>query len=358
MKAKAFDRFENFALIVPLLGLVACLICFIHGGRSAFTDRSLLKSINQFVFLTAAHATLTYLTLATLPEARELLLASFRSKRTWVVIALTLLVALPLLKFARQAGVLTVWSTFALLLFLKALWGQHAARQMYGISCIYNRNASLNLDSSAWSKITGRLRLEKIIFQLLTALIIIREVGVLFFHLNRLLWYEALSVAMLIPVFAILYLALTCRGKQWWNKKVYLCRLLLFPLAGISPIAILSADASHSTEYLFLTVKMFRRSKTARKTLYLWCIPILWISYAFFYLIYLNAPLARSIFGNYHTWPHNSLEAIVLRAFTADYLHYFLDGVIFRMKDPLVRTHIGPLLEEDSMPISSLTRAA
>ena len=132
-------------------------------------------------------------------------------------------------------------------------------------------------------------------------------------------------------------------GKKIFKNKLYfLPRLLIYPLLPSSFIAHMGWSSIHGMEYFFVTKKYFPLRKTS-----------LFKSLGFF-LFLITAILFLvdpnwSLFGLLNIKLPESMYKFIFPTLGAcQLLHYWIDGRIFKMKDPLIREHIAPILIKDS----------
>ena len=159
-------------------------------------------------------------------------------------------------------------------------------------------------------------------------------------------WFSYLNVAyaqlsyLLCLLFYISYILITFGGKVLKTKLTFLPRILIYPLLPThSIIAFTALGSIHGIEYFFVSKRLFTKPKK--------------VFYSFGFLLFLIIITLcllhseRGLFGLLNIQfpkPYNESVLIAVQSFV--FLHYWLDGQIFKMKDPLVRKHIAPALRK------------
>ena len=112
-------------------------------------------------------------------------------------------------------------------------------------------------------------------------------------------------------------------------------RLVIWYFSFPYPALLFAVTAAHGFEYLFITRKMLKNS-SMKKDL---------VSVGALVAVGLVAyPSLRFIFNNYVGEPTVLVLIMMGLCQTLSYLHYYLDGVVFRFSDPEIRETVGPLL--------------
>ncbi len=129
-------------------------------------------------------------------------------------------------------------------------------------------------------------------------------------------------------------------------KPVFLLRLVFFPLGVWSPIYAMGVPCFHGVEYTFMFKKMWRKSglspERSRWLLFSVVLP------AAALVGLLSVARTERGFGAAlrGEFPHHAvwISAVAALSLSLNYLHFYLDGVLFRMKDPEIRRVVGPLI--------------
>jgi hypothetical protein len=299
--------------------------------------------ITAYLFFDSTHVLFTFIFLFTLPEAKNLFRDSLKSRRTWIFTSLFLCVFLPLFFVLKRHNFIGPWAVDILFTIPLFLFARHSIRQIFGISMLYNVQAQYFLDRSERERIASVEKRERKLLGFFVAAWVLyvfcKQTSLKVFHLESIPLYAALFLL------GIFFCMLTqYRGVLWRNKKIYLVRLLLFPLAFFSPLGMMGVAAVHGTEYLFVVWNLISKSVIGRKRLLMSLLPIT--------ATLILAPRVLQDFSEtdfytakfYENWSHLSKEIIFVVYMTVQYLHYYVDGLLFRLKDPLVQKHMGPLL--------------
>ena len=216
----------------------------------------------------------------------------------------------------------------------------HVIKQQLGISLSFNHKSS-HLNKTSNNLIRG---FDHIFFNLL---ILISWVFISIEHFSFLrksdyIIYVQCSFFSVVLIYIVInYIAF---GRAFFNEKLYFFpRLLIYPLLPVSFLALIGWLSIHGMEYLFVTKNFISlKKKSFKKTLFsfgfLFFIIIALLSFVnqkagFFALLDIESPE-----------PLNKIFWVTLGA--CQLLHYWVDGKIFRMKDPLVRKYIAPVLNE------------
>ena len=123
------------------------------------------------------------------------------------------------------------------------------------------------------------------------------------------------------------------------SKLIYFPRLLLYPLLPVSSFAVIGIAAVHGVEYFFVSKRLISSEKSFS--------PKKFYSFGAFLclLVIIGVVLNNLIIIN-----NVQLPDIYSRAafgFLGGFLllHHYLDGKIFKMKDPLIKKHIAPAMK-------------
>ena len=146
-----------------------------------------------------------------------------------------------------------------------------------------------------------------------------------------------LALAMILQTFRF-------AGPAFRRKRVFLLRLLFYPLIFWSPLAGVALGTMHGSESLFLNRSMARRSESRWSNylpLGLTFLGLLLILPAF---TSMSQSLAIQMFGSWVTIPRTYLVPMIVFFFTLEYLHYYFDSFLYRMRNPAVRSHLLPLM--------------
>ena len=127
------------------------------------------------------------------------------------------------------------------------------------------------------------------------------------------------------------------------SKVIFLPRLLVYPLLPISIFAATALGAIHGMEYFFVSKRFLSSEKVFSYRKFYSLGAILFIFMTILTLIYHRSGLL-AVLNVQLPEPYSKAIWICLGALS--FLHYWLDGQIFKMKDPLVRRYIAPAMKK------------
>jgi succinate dehydrogenase hydrophobic anchor subunit len=129
------------------------------------------------------------------------------------------------------------------------------------------------------------------------------------------------------------------KGLYMKRRSFFLLRLFLFPLGTYSFMALAGTSAAHGLEYLAVFWKVSGTQPKDEKNKIR--------KYGILSMILL-IPFMMPIYGVFWSiFPKNNfLEFISALGIAIVYTHYIVDGALYRMKDPVTRKIVGPMLIE------------
>lgn len=334
------ERFYNFLIVAIVVACTGSIFFDTH----QFAKSDWVRLIFVYIFFDHTHTVLTPYLLATTPEGRSYIVDNFRRKSTFVKGLFALIAILIMYKFMKNYHPLVfrpAVEVFGFLLFI--LWAQHAFKQTYGLSLLYNRLVSQQLSREAAVELSRYEIIEKRLFQIYVSLGV-AERSFSYMHWSRSI--EPLFVALIfITVCAIYVLISRYPGGPIWNtKKIYLARLWLLPLAFFSPLGAIALAIVHGMDYALIGMRMTSRSKSNFRGRITALLPVLgWVFVIPSFIINDGAAASR-IFGSFSVWPDWLILTLSGFAFLLGYSHYLTDGFIFRLGSKDSRENFGPLL--------------
>jgi hypothetical protein len=319
-----FHSKEEFAgLILPAVASVLLGVWYIFGNSEAPRPGSLIYFLPAV--LGNGHSCFTFLLLASLPEGRRItrsvLLQGWGKVALVSGFAAALLAYFVFLKDSDSDAVKVVQAMLVL------LFSQHALGQMRGLSLLYNRRLkdTIALSEAETVRFNKLERLErKLHFGLLIAWLLVAGAQG---HWPRVALY-ILTALLFLLVCAILAVSLLYPYARRSNKTFFLLRLFIFPLAAVVPAAGLIAFVVHGFEYNQFVLGIYRGSKTKLR-------PFAWAGT--FTVLLVVFPLMHFLPDYFNQPGHPLLATFAVAANAVDYLHYYIDSVIFRFNDPRVR---------------------
>jgi hypothetical protein len=222
----------------------------------------------------------------------------------------------------------------------------HATWQTYGLSLVYNREAKAHLPLTAeelekfktvewWERLFSRIH------SYLVPIIVVFYAEIL---VSSWRWPTVAATSALVAI--QIYLCRLYPLAHRSNKTFYQLRLVLWPLALVSPMALMGIACTHGTEYWCVFEKMVRRSRIERPSFSVW-MPTLYLSLLVGFLGVFKDYNSGGLPNLAHLWPTLPRDVrLVLASFsgTITLVHYFIDSRIFRFSDLNTRKFIGPLL--------------
>ena len=148
-------------------------------------------------------------------------------------------------------------------------------------------------------------------------------------------------------IFYILLLYIIFERQILRKKLILLPRLLIYPLLPHSVFATTALASIHGMEYFFVFRRLFLHEEISLRKIF-YSLGFLFFMIATmlslmtndFFLSLLNIKTLDTFSGFYK---------IILATFIVfSFLHYWLDGKIFKMRDPLVRKYIAPVMFKSS----------
>lgn len=342
-KSSVFGRYEHFNLILPVIFLLACVIvAYLESisGAAEGQSKQNIKALIALLGFNSTHTLFTFFICTIVPETRQYIQESWSRKEAWVFIFIGLVVILPLVQLVRLNHWLNEWSEIGVLIVTLILFLQHAIKQTFGLSALYSKQGHLELSEADKHLVQKLQRKESFYFRPLIVLAGVLLTSRFIPQIFTATQIKIFSSLTLLPVIMIFHTVFQYPGKSWTYKKVFLIRLFLYPLIGYSWLAAPALGALHGIEYVSLTLNMLQHSKTKNKQFYSWIMLVSGILMMIPYAIW----LAPNLIPHVHLLSDHMLNGIIVTCFTITYLHYFLDGILFRIRNPHVRKALGPLL--------------
>lgn len=226
-------------------------------------------------------------------------------------------------------------------------WFRHTIKQNYGVLSIYNYQfLQACEDEKIKSKLISNQKNERILYGALVAISVLNQFHNLLVKGDHRLMSRYVPFSLLaLAVAAILWNALAHSYKGLLNKTLYSFRLLLIPFTFYSTVAVAGVAASHGIESIFMYLNMIHRSQAKRKKMLYFIFVVTLLIFSFGVIFFTNNPILKYIFPANAESPSAQLNTFFLTIFfTGTYLHYFLDSFIYKFSQPLIRSHMMPLL--------------
>ena len=342
--ASIWGSFETLNLSLPFVLVSIALLLPLVGVKLDSLTKDIAFLVHAYLFLNASHVILTLFLIASLPEARRLIAESWRRRANWIYISLLSVVVLPIIKYADFITHFGRWQNFLVFAIPNIFLYRHAIKQTYGLSLLYNARADTNLSNAGRLKTYELEEQERKFFKAIIFFTVLQSMYRLMPIPAHGYLKTTLSVFTFLPAIMIFWNGLKYEGPLWSNKKTFLARIFLYPLSGFSFLLGFALGAVHGMEYFFLTIKIVLRSHQRNKALLLTIALALVIAIVAPQMIYKAPKFAGYFWSHAKDWPLAANGTIVALFFTLDFLHFYLDGILFRMSDPLTRECMGPLL--------------
>lgn len=350
--------YESLNLLLPLL-FIGPVLYFVSSAEfeSLNAKRMFGYFLSGAIFLNWVHTTLTLGAFIELQSFRSLVREKSRATEFYFpaklvmvyfgFLAFSLCFYFPLGKyysFIPEIG------TDRLMNYLNIYGIYHVGRQTQGLSLLYNRRleASGKLAVWEWIRLGRADRIERALFWIWIGLQVASATigGVI--PIGNIYWFDLLFRAKTVLAGLLVLNAIFLVPKVGLsNKLLYLCRLLVLSIPTNPLFSVLFLMSIHGVEYYFITRTFFDHEKV--KCRFMGIGRITCVLAGLHTLMWLSS---KHPMGNYfYRWffeneQKNPVFIFVIGAMaaTTHLFHFYLDGVLFRFKDPAVRKWIGPLL--------------
>lgn len=329
-------RYERAYFVVLAFFLaIAAAASFDLFKMPSFKDRWVQLAV-IFLLFSYLHTLLTFLGIIFVPELRAWFRELLKPRRLAVfafivgVIFYTSWEGLRSLDKQEMSGAV-LSSIFMLLI------SAHNLGQTKGLSLMYNRYLRPRLSELEMAKQLKVERVERWIFNVLLAKIAFIAIALPVLR-NHMQYIWGLHLLFIILSLALVINSLRYPQLFKTNKFYYLQSIWLYALVPLMPGALVLQMGLHGVEYVMLGDVVLRRSKmrlTKR-----------WLYLAVFILVFfslLKGFDAKLFSGNDGALDRRFTSALVILFVFLEYLHYYVDSLMFRFKDPYVRENIAPL---------------
>lgn len=358
-RVRLFSRTdENLNLLAPILLIFVCLLEVFLQWTFEPKTRIWGRMIGNIILLNTPHTAMTYSMLFSLPEVKHWISGKTGNRPFlfWREILGTLFLLFLFFGVFWKlipAPDVVYNSTFYLFVFLLdiTVLQHHANSQSFGLSMIYNQKIRSSYNFTE-SELHISRRLEKIERQLFRAM-----VGITFLTMFcvRMTEFGYLSNENFAPVrntlFIIgfivasflLFIAFRFPRAKQSNKPIFMLRSFVWPFISLSYLADLSQRAIHGIEYTFVYRRMMRNSKLEKEKRR----AATAITFALLSMVILIGLFSRQagMLGLLYTGRAPFVfELLLVLNFSLQFLHCYIDGRLWRMRDPLTRSTIGALL--------------
>ena len=332
---------ETVNLLLPFFVAVFIVsLIFTFGGSLGHlleTDHLLdwIFFFSSIFFLGVIHNVFTLFLIFYLPEIRGMTEGKMRAEGPMFIYQILgiFFASMPIFYFgfltAPPIAQKLVGTGFAVLAY------HHSLKQIYGLSLMYDRGLKKTYQRT--ERNLYRAQVFVLAVSLLLLIFVPKVCSTAFVRL-------AFAGALLFCPLAIIWISLQQPQARRSNRTLYLSRLVVLPLAVVWPIMAMGGAYTHGIEYLFVVRHMSRVSKFKMN---LAASVFLVLSSLLVAALILPNPIRglRWVVTANKNWSKVILDVLASLSLSITILHYYLDRVYFRMTDPFVRSHVGPLLE-------------
>lgn len=351
---------ETWILILPLLALPAFLLEQITGVHWNALDWNMSSFVVSSIGLSSLHNYFTIAMLFGLPEfqgwSQDQLTAKpilFRLRTYGVVISIFLLTFI-VYDFWRPLEALAGFIGIGFTL----MSAHHSIAQSLGLSQAYTaqmvRDQGLNEEERERLHLyqAVEIKLKKIIVPLqfiwAATIFVPQFIGAQFPVVNALESYRSVALAaFVLMIAAFLINCFLISSLRPTNKLVFSLRLILYACAvGSSSLALVFfLRLIHAIEYwgVFQSITERSAAPTKTKSNLMW-VTITLSLVGLFLLLFRRTDGFFYYFAGAPSETHWIVPLLAATSLSMTHIHFFLDGLIFRMRDPISRKWIAPLL--------------
>lgn len=341
-----------FGILFVLLGYVGLAF----NPHFDINSLPLVEGIVAIVFLKTTHTIFTVTLFWALPEFRSLLRESIKERAPWIPMS-ALLIAVVVYRIFIYGNWKAPGGTDLVTAALLGITLTHATRQSFGLLLLYNRSEeqSVKLGAEKRNQLHTQERFERWLSTVLIFTVTVEP----FVSLGGMALKNRMDdfIISFKAVLVFCLLALFWNHGRWKfsNKPLFSIRILALPFAYNSMPLLFVSGMIHGVESLLMCLKMARRSSERNPGLGrrpFWALMSSMAAFGplvFAYYRFAEDPVS-SVIAAQARMPQSDAErntAILLLSavvFAVGFLHNYVDSVIYRMRDPIVRRHIGPLV--------------
>lgn len=334
------SRTEKLQLVLPFFFIILAILEVCGSWHVPNSHQRYWIFTSNILFLNSIHVGFTFMILSALPLAQAWRQEN-QSSFFFIAPSLSLFILFFVFSwfFSKEDDAIGL----ILALMYRFFGFYHLIKQSLGISLLYDRNFEKQ------EKRSNDSSFEKIVFSGLIAVTFFRcftEFS------NEYSWWSenANSILIHLLTFSLLSLVLLLFANKLIRhsetrliKWIFLCRLFLLPLSMVSFLGLIGLVATHGVEYAFIIRKMSLSSGIELSS-YLQGFSLV----ALFTVVTLSLVSTHS--GLLSFWVVDGFKGSFLHKLawvtfsSITFIHYYIDGILFRFKNSWVRENIGPLL--------------
>jgi hypothetical protein len=323
-------------LASPILFLILALLDALYFKWSSVHVVGFLFSVVAgLLFLNHIHIGFTFLMLYEVPELRAWVTGQFGcwrrfALRTAILIALLWLFFLGLLNLLPWVALDSFWSATVFLLLTDTLGSRHVLWQSQGL---YLTLFSPEQNYPLLRRLMGMMGLAFVVTVFVDGL-----------HRSTAHPPLFMLTGILALIGFLIWLSIL-RQSKGWQDRLFLLRYLLWPVNGLSPVGRIGFQAMHGIEYFWVYRNLSAAQRRPGLSVFTWARTVI------------MAPVVTAALGIvllYHYFPnalagdrndaHKILLGLLSLNLAITFAHYELDHRLFKMKDPMTRQIVGPLL--------------
>lgn len=348
------ENAERLFLFFPLIFLLLIpfenyLLSVLFNTTINTTRDYVLIAIVRVLFLNAAHVFVTYFQIEMLPEFKTWVQDRYPGGYTEYRLKMLLFFLISCAFLYSPLYSQSYIGLFALAV-TEILSAHHGFMQVRGLSTSYNFKMFDYVKSTELqNKIRNIDNLEKNIIYILCSAHVLR-MFLSYLKLEKMISRELFSlfnmaywVVIIGVVLSFIYTSYSTQKICKTNKPVYLLRLLSFPFSAFSVLANLAMISYHAIEYYFIVFKMNNNStqNIEQKSKFKNIIVIMTLGVCFFSAF---TSYGVFIYTDKTSFQYYLFEFCKTVLLATGIVHFYLDRIIYRMRDNSSRKNIAPLL--------------
>ena len=351
---KLFEKTDerlNLFLPLVLFPLVVAAITFQWGASSG--EKLLVNTIASIFLISTLHLGFTFANLIAFPEFQKMIHIKTKGRPflwwlKWAfiyaglvfvgLIPYQLITISPLVDYNFMAKFY-----FGIYLFSSRA---HTLMQTQGLLKVYNFKIKNRVDSKILTNQFDKTEAREMLAIFLLVLLCGAQAFVLSFYPNSLgLGYKMTMLALGILIVGFIFFnTLKQKGVEHSSKRSYLLRLLYYPVTPAIGYATIATEIIHGIEYLFVTKEMHSNSSIKNNKLWISMLILFCSAISLVWFLSSHQPLIKYLYRNdLGQIPKVWVVFSVLNVSNA-LMHFYLDAVIFRFREPEISENIGPLI--------------